>query len=181
MKSTHNYTFHEIKEIRGKKNAIPENLEIIEDLIEIHEIKELRNNSTNEPNKENLAQNNNCNNSDGKNQILCDHCQQQMNENEIENENIENDDDENKDDEFNILCDDCKGEFFENNEEEKIYDLIDVIFGKLNDDNILNDNELKKTYNELNEEKKNEIIEGIKIKIENKEQEERFNNFLNSL
>ena len=51
----------------------------------------------------------------------------------------------------------------------------------MNDDNILNDNNLKKTFRELEENDKNEIIEGIKIKIENNEQENRFNNFLNSL
>ena len=71
----------------------------------------------------------------------------------------------------------------ENNidEEDYVYKLIETIFEQLNNGLILNNNNLKNTFRGLNENDKREIIEGIKIKIENKTQENRFNDFLNSL
>ena len=42
-----NYIYHEILDIKGKKDLVQENLEIIEDLNTIHEIKEIRNSSYN--------------------------------------------------------------------------------------------------------------------------------------
>ena len=71
----------------------------------------------------------------------------------------------------------------ENNidEEDYVYKLIETIFEQLNNGLILNNNNLKNTFKGLNENDKREIIEGIKIKIENKTQENRFNDFLNSL
>ena len=55
MKSTqniiieNNYIFREIKEIKGKQNILPENIEILEDLTEIHEIKDIRKKPINFP------------------------------------------------------------------------------------------------------------------------------------
>ena len=55
MKSTkdiiieNNYIFREIKEIKGKQNIPPENIEILEDLTEIHEIKDIRKKPINFP------------------------------------------------------------------------------------------------------------------------------------
>jgi len=66
-------------------------------------------------------------------------------------------------------------------EEDYVYKLIETIFEQLNNGLILNNNNLKNTFKGLNENDKREIIEGIKIKIENKTQENRFNDFLNSL
>ena len=60
--------------------------------------------------------------------------------------------------------------------------LMETIFEKLKNDDILNNCEdLKITFKTLKEEHKNEIIEGIKIKIDNEEQEKRFNNLLELL
>lgn len=71
----------------------------------------------------------------------------------------------------------------ENGEENgnKIENLIESIFDKLNSDEILNNNDLKNNFESLDEDGKNEVIEGIKIKIENNEQQNRFDQFLNSL
>lgn len=66
-------------------------------------------------------------------------------------------------------------------QDNKIENLIDSIFEQLNSDEILNNNDLKNTLESLEEDEKNEIIEGIKIKIENNEQQNRFDQFLNNL
>ncbi len=197
-----NYTFHEIKQIRGKKKPIPENFEIIEDLTEIHEIKETSNYNNYGYNQNYGYQRNiqgySYNNTyqGDPNIIRCENCQREMNINDNcecphDRNNVSNNDDQTqlKYGYVNapFLCDDNldnndnDGELIVKKEEEQIYNLIDKIFEKLNNDNILNDNNLKKTFRELKENDKNEIIEGIKIKIENNEQENRFNNFLNSL
>lgn len=63
----------------------------------------------------------------------------------------------------------------------KIENLIESIFEQLNSDEILSNNDLKNTLESLDEDEKNEVIEGIKIKIENNEQQSRFDQFLNSL
>ena len=63
----------------------------------------------------------------------------------------------------------------------KIENLIESIFEQLNSDEILSNNDLKNTLESLDEDEKNEVIEGIKIKIENNEQQSRFYQFLNSL
>ena len=111
--------------------------------------------------------------------------------------------------EFNkeILCDECKKEkvneineddkcvkfgiveapFLENKNEDNlesdnINNLMEAIFDLLKSDDILKDfDNLKITFKALEENDKNEIIEGIKIKIENEEQEKRFNNLLKYL
>jgi hypothetical protein len=195
-----NYTFHEIKEIRGKKKPIPEDFEIEEDLIEIHEINETRNNNNYSNNQNYCYQRNiqrfsNNNYQEDPNIMRCENCQREINaNNNYECHHNDGNKDTNNDDQTQIkygyvnapfLYDDNQvnngDELISNNEEERIYNLIDKIFDQLNDDNILNDNNLKKTFRELKENDKNEIIEGIKIKIENNEQENRFNNFLNSL
>lgn len=63
--------------------------------------------------------------------------------------------------------------------EDYINNLIENIFEQLKIDEYLNNNSsLKNTFEKLNENEKNEIIEGIKIKIENKEQEEKLKNIL---
>ena len=195
-----NYTFHEIKEIRGKKKPIPEDFEIEEDLIEIHEINETRNNNNYSNNQNYCYQRNiqrfsNNNYQEDPNIMRCENCHREINaNNNYECHHNDGNKDTNNDDQTQIkygyvnapfLYDDNQvnngNELISNNEEEGIYNLIDKIFDQLNDDNILNDNNLKKTFRELKENDKNEIIEGIKIKIENNEQENRFNNFLNSL
>ena len=114
-----------------------------------------------------------------------------------------------KETEFNkeILCDECKKEkvneineedkcvkfgiveapFLENKNEDNlesdnINNLMEAIFDLLKSDDILKDfDNLKITFKALKENDKNEIIEGIKIKIENEEQEKRFNNLLKYL
>ena len=114
-----------------------------------------------------------------------------------------------KETEFNkeILCDECKKEkvneineedkcvkfgiveapFLENKNEDNlesdnINNLMEAIFESLKSDDILKDfDNLKITFKALEENDKNEIIEGIKIKIENEEQEKRFNNLLKYL
>ena len=104
-----------------------------------------------------------------------------------------------------VLCDECgknidegndniqigyvNAPFLKRNEEEEdiietehINNLIENIFGQLGNDEILNNyNSIKISFQELNENEKDEVIEGIKIKIENEEQENRFNNLIKLL
>ena len=106
-----------------------------------------------------------------------------------------------------ILCDECKkGNFKEINEEDNcikfgiveapfletkdendlesdnINNLMEAIFELLKSDDILKDfDNLRITFKTMEENDKNEIIEGIKIKIENEDQQKRFNNLLKYL
>ena len=104
-----------------------------------------------------------------------------------------------------VLCDECgknidegnenihigyvNAPFLKRNEEEEdiietehINNLIENIFGQLGNDEILNNyNSIKISFQELSENEKDEVIEGIKIKIENEEQENRFNNLIKLL
>ena len=66
----------------------------------------------------------------------------------------------------------------ENKEEEKINNLIESVFQQLSNDDIFNNENIKLSFGELNEDGKNEFIEGIRIKIDNQEQENRFNKLL---
>ena len=82
---------------------------------------------------------------------------------------------EENEEEENNLDENCE------EKDNKIENLIESIFEQLNSDEILNNNDLKNSFESLDEDEKNEIIEGIKIKIENNEQQNRFDQFLNSL
>ena len=67
-------------------------------------------------------------------------------------------------------------------ENENINNLIENIFAKIEgEDNLEGCNDLKIAFNSLKEDEKNEVIEGIKIKIDNEEQENKFNNLLKLL
>ena len=212
MNSTHdiinerNYVRREIKEIKGNQNINPEDIEIIEDLTQIHEIKVKNQNSYPlekeidsicqrkivEPNitlegesiEKKTEQNNfeyinknkslcpDCYNEEMNKEVLCDECGKNVNEG--------ND---------NIQIGYVNAPFLKRNEEEEdiietehINNLIENIFGQLGNDEILNNyNSIKISFQELNENEKDEVIEGIKIKIENEEQENRFNNLIKLL
>ena len=82
---------------------------------------------------------------------------------------------EENEEEENNLDENCE------EKDNKIENLIESIFEQLNSDEILNNNDLKNNFESLDEDGKNEVIEGIKIKIENNEQQNRFDQFLNSL
>ena len=212
MNSTHdiinerNYVRREIKEIKGNQNTNPEDIEIIEDLTQIHEIKVRNQNSYPlekeidsicqrkivEPNitlegesiEKKTEQNNfeyinkneslctDCYNEEMNKEVLCDECGKNVNEG--------ND---------NIQIGYVNAPFLKRNEEEEdiietehINNLIENIFGQLGNDEILNNyNSIKISFQELNENEKDEVIEGIKIKIENEEQENRFNNLIKLL
>ena len=105
-------------------------------------------------------------------EVLCDECRKNVNE---ENENIQ--------------IGYVNAPFLKRNEEEEdiietehINNLIENIFGQLGNDEILNNyNSIKISFQDLNENEKDEVIEGIKIKIENEEQENRFNNLIKLL
>ena len=212
MNSTHdiinerNYVRREIKEIKGNQNTNPEDIEIIEDLTQIHEIK-VKNQNSYPLEKE-----------------IDSICQRKIVETNItlEGESIEKKTEQNNFEEINkneslcpdcyneeinkeVLCDECgknidegnenihigyvNAPFLKRNEEEEdiietehINNLIENIFGQLGNDEILNNcNSIKISFQELNENEKDEVIEGIKIKIENEEQENRFNNLIKLL
>ena len=212
MNSTHdiinerNYVRREIKEIKGNQNTNPEDIEIIEDLTQIHEIKVKNQNSyplekeidsicqrkivetnitlegesiekkTEQNNFEYINKNESlcpdCYNEEMNKEVLCDECRKNVNEG--------ND---------NIQIGYVNAPFIKRNEEEEdiietehINNLIENIFGQLGNDEILNNcNSIKISFQELNENEKDEVIEGIKIKIENEEQENRFNNLIKLL
>ena len=212
MNSTHdiiierNYVRREIKEIKGNQNTNPEDIEIIEDLTQIHEIKVINQNSyplekeidsicqrkivetnitlegesiekkTEQNNFEYINKNESscpdCYNEEMNKEVLCDECRKNINE---ENENIQ--------------IGYVNAPFLKRNEEEEdiietehINNLIENIFGQLGNDEILNNyNSIKISFQELSENEKDEVIEGIKIKIENEEQENRFNNLIKLL
>ena len=201
-----NYVRREIKEIKGNQNTNPEDIEIIEDLTQIQEIKVINQNSyplekeidsicqrkivetnitlegesiekkTEQNNFEYINKNESlcpdCYNEEMNKEVLCDECRKNVNE---ENENIQ--------------IGYVNAPFLKRNEEEEdiietehINNLIENIFGQLGNDEILNNyNSIKISFQELNENEKDEVIEGIKIKIENEEQENRFNNLIKLL
>jgi len=252
-----NYILREIKEIRGKNNLISENIEIIENLTEIHEIKEFNKKYLEKQNLSNIKKLNNefeirlegelgikniecnkyienselnnlcpgCKNTDlcpnckstnlcpnCKNSNLCPSCENNTLCPNCKNQDLYQDC-ENKDvcldcrnEELNkeILCPNCKNvssvkcdddkmkqneiveeqildDKKENNisENEKISNLIENIFERIKCDSSLNDcSDLKVAFQALNENEKNEVIEGVKIKIDKEEQEDKFNDLL---
>ena len=146
-----NYIFREIKEIKGKEQIIPENILILEDLAEIHEIKDLR------P-KTNVQQ------ETISNKKIVSEIKLEGNINKPKNElNIE-------DQEEPIL------------ENENVSNLIEYIFEIIENGKNLNDcSKLKNSFNALEENEKNEVVEGVRIKIDNEEQENKFNELLKLL
>ena len=146
-----NYIFREIKEIKGKEQIIPENILILEDLAEIHEIKDLR------P-KTNVQQ------ETISNKKIVSEVKLEGNINKPKNElNIE-------DQEEPIL------------ENENVSNLIEYIFEIIENGKNLNDcSKLKNSFNALEENEKNEVVEGVRIKIDNEEQENKFNELLKLL
>ena len=185
--------FHEIKVIKGKNKVEQEPFEIIEDLTEIHEIKDIKNNRPN--NRKNNQYNSNnyqkkqlyqnysnerdiYNYQNNNNYITEDFQHQNQDINEYENQYIDNNNEINYEQEQvkydNIICND---KICEENNEDDNEDLIETIFQQLKSPNF-DSNNLKNTFKSLNEVDKNEIIEGLKIKVENEEQENRLNNLL---
>ena len=206
-----NFVFHEIKEIKGKKKLKPEPCEIIEDLTEIHEIKDIKNNGQNQSNnifrgrprgeQDSHYRNDYCANPPQNNNMIYDEypyeinnqnpdMYQYQNQNQyFANNNAINNEEQGqvnygfvnapeigKED---IEC----NEIYEGKNEDDENDnskLIETIFQQIKCGNIDNNN-LKNIFRGLNENDKNEIIEGIKINIENKEQENILNNLLETL
>ena len=199
-----NYVLREIKEIRGIQEINPDDLEITEDLATIHEIKVINQKSypvqkmltpqkkitevyitlegepiLKKPEQQNFEQIN-------KKEGLCSECKEE----ELNRE---------------VLCDECGNEvngeeghikigyvnapFLKQNEEksdiieeEHISNLIENIFGQLGNDDILNNyNSIKISFQELKDNERDEVIEGIKIKIDNEEQENRLNDLIKLL
>ena len=146
-----NYILRVIKHIKGKENILPEDIQIIEDYTEIHEIKDIKNTSKVE---QGIIPNPNI-------------------ELEVKleaNQNCLNDEVNLEEKEESIL------------ENENVNNLIETIFAKIEgQDNLEDCNDLKTTFNTLKDDEKNEVIEGIKIKIDNEEQENKFNNLLKLL
>ena len=115
-----------------------------------------------------------CINEELNKEILCPNCKNEssvkcdndkMKQNEIVEEQILEDKNEN-----NI------------SENEKISNLIENIFERIKCDSSLNDcSDLKVAFQALNENEKNEVIEGVKIKIDKEEQENKFNDLLKLL
>ena len=146
-----NYIFREIKAIKGKEQIIPENILILEDLAEIHEIKDLRPKT-------------NVQHETISNKKIVSEVKLEGNINKPKNElNIE-------DQEEPIL------------ENENVSNLIEYIFEIIESGKNLNDcNKLKNSFNALEENEKNEVVEGVRIKIDNEEQENKFNELLKLL
>ena len=146
-----NYILRVIKHIKGKENILPEDIQIIEDYTEIHEIKDIKNTSKVE---QGIIPNPNIGL-----------------EVKLEaNQNCLNDEVNLEEKEEAIL------------ENENVNNLIETIFAKIEgQDNLEDCNDLKIAFNTLKDDEKNEVIEGIKIKIDNEEQENKFNNLLKLL
>ena len=147
-----NYILREIKQIRGKKNISKENIEIIEDLAEIHEIKDLKQ----KPKSNSILEQSNIPNKKTALEVRLEGNSNDINdEEEIEEPILEN---------------------------ENINNIIEGIFTKIeNNANFSEDEELLINFKNLNNDEKNEVIEGIKIKINNEEQENKFNDLLKIL
>ena len=147
-----NYILREIKQIRGKKNISKESIEIIEDLAEIHEIKDLRQ----KPKSNSILEQSNIPHKKTALEVRLEGNSNDINdEEEIEEPILEN---------------------------ENINNIIEGIFAKIeNNANFSEDEELLINFKNLNNDEKNEGIEGIKIKINNEEQENKFNDLLKIL
>ncbi len=146
-----NYILREIKYIKGKKNILPENIEFLEDYVEIHEIKDIK--STPKLEQGIVS-----------NQKFEFEVRLEENQNSLNNE---------------MTLEEKEETILEN---ENINNLIENIFAKIEgEDNLEDCNDLKIAFNSLKEDEKNEVIEGIKIKIDNEEQENKFNNLLKLL
>ena len=169
-----NYILHVTKEIKDKQTIPLENFEIIEKLADTREIKDFKADQK----IPKIIETNNYETQNEKVNLM-------INEknNEICNEYNEGD---------HVHFGYVDAPFLEGKEEkeeveaimgnENISNLIDTIFEKLKNDNVFNDAEnLKIKFCALEENDKNEVIEGIKIKIDNEEQENRFNNLLKLL
>ena len=132
QKAQNNYVFHEILDLKGKKELSPKEMEITEDLVEIHEIKDKKN-SKEEENLNNanykeefkiylegerIPKNNHKINSQKKTEEnLCDECKKkEENKNKIQvlcdesrnEENLNNNE---------LLCNECQQEAYQNNNE----------------------------------------------------------------
>ena len=153
-----NYIFREIKQI-GVRKIIPEQIQILDNMAYIHEIKDIKNN-------QNLQQINIVNPNFKINLEIKLEGKTALKENE--NEDLINND-------MNFGNEEVIIESEDNN------NLIENIFAKLNNNDTNDYNNIKQMINSLTEENKKEVIEGIKIKIENEEQENRFNNLLKEL
>ena len=153
-----NYIFREIKQI-GARKIIPEQIQILDNMAYIHEIKDIKNN-------QNLQQINIVNPNFKINLEIKLEGKTALKENETE-DLINND--------MNFGNEEVIIESEDNN------NLIENIFAKLNNNDTNDYNNIKQMINSLTEENKKEVIEGIKIKIENEEQEKRFNNLLKEL
>ena len=146
-----NYILREIKYIKAKKNILPENIEFLEDYAEIHEIKDIK--STPKLEQGIVS-----------NQKYEFEVRLEENQNSLNNE---------------MTLEEKEETILEN---ENINNLIENIFAKIEGgDNLEGCNDLKIAFNSLKEDEKNEVIEGIKIKIDNEEQENKFNNLLKLL
>ena len=135
-----------------KEKSIPENIEILQDLAVIHEIKDIKSKSI--PNLQ---------------QIIVSQPKSEVDiklEGGLTNRTVEENIEETE-------------TVFEN---EQINNLIEYIFNILSGVEIIdNIDDLKKIFSELKEDGKIEVIEGVKIKIENGEQENKFNDLLKLL
>ena len=135
-----------------KEKSIPENIEILQDLAVIHEIKDIKSKSI--PNLQ---------------QIIVSQPKSEVDiklEGGLTNRTVEENIEETE-------------TVFEN---EQINNLIEYIFNILNSIEIIdNIDDLKKIFSELKEDGIIEVIEGVKIKIENEEQENKFNDLLKLL
>ena len=157
IKREHNYIFRVIKQI-GKRKINPENIQILENLADVHEIKDIKF-------KPNLQQINIKKPNFKINLEVKLEGESSVEKNEQEDLNVEM----NYGNEEVII------------ESEDINNIIENIFDKLNNKNINDYNEIKQIINSLTEENKKEVIEGLKIKIDNEEQENKFNDLLRIL
>ena len=108
------------------------------------------------------------------NQVLCDECKNEK----IKDSNIEKEDQVH----YGIVDAPFLETKKENSSPEHISNLMDAIFELLKTEDMSKDyDNLVNVFKGLKEAEKNEIIEGIKIKIDNEEQEKRFNNLLKYL
>ena len=157
IKREHNYIFRVIKQI-GKRKINPENIQILENLADVHEIKDIKF-------KPNLQQINIKKPIFKINLEVKLEGESSVEKNEQEDLNVEM----NYGNEEVII------------ESEDINNIIDNLFDKLNNKNINDYSDIKQIINSLTEENKKEVIEGLKIKIDNEEQENKFNDLLRIL
>ena len=157
IKREHNYIFRVIKQI-GKRKINPENIQILENLADVHEIKDIKF-------KPNLQQINIKKPNFKINLEVKLEGESSVEKNEQVDLNVEM----NYGNEEVII------------ESEDINNIIESIFDKLNNKNINDYSDIKQIINSLTEENKKEVIEGIKIKIDNEEQENKFNDLLRIL